>query len=80
MYWSSPVTLKYAPKVYQRKDKGKDLTACKNHLDECVQNYGRVLLVNLIDKKTEQLSLGTTFQTTIADLVASDRNYLANVR
>ena len=38
------------------------------------------MLINLIDKKTEQLRLGTAFKDAISDLTATTRHFLANVR
>lgn len=80
VYWSSPVTMKYAPKVYQRAVPEKDIAAFKLHAYELMSLYGRVIVVNLIDKKNEQLKLGETMAKTIADAATQDSHILANVR
>ncbi|ETW05418.1 hypothetical protein H310_03184 [Aphanomyces invadans] len=78
--WSSPVTLKYAPKVYQRQELEKDTAAFQLHAEELMKLYGRVILVNLIDKKTEQLKLGEAFEKTFANASALNTHILANIR
>ncbi|KAF1329386.1 Phosphatidylinositide phosphatase sac1-like protein, partial [Globisporangium splendens] len=80
VFWSSPVTMKYAPKVYQRGQPEKDIAAFKLHAYEMMSLYGRVLTVNLIDKKKEQLKLGEAMAKTIADAATQDSHILANVR
>ncbi|KAF0703822.1 Aste57867_7500 [Aphanomyces stellatus] len=78
--WSSPVSLKYAPKVYQRNQLEKDTAAFQLHADEVMKFYGRVIMVNLIDKKTEQLRLGEAFEKTFGHASVQDTHILANVR
>lgn len=80
VFWSSPVTMKYAPRVYQRAVPAKDIAAFKLHAYELMALYGRVLVVNLIDKKKEQLKLGEAMAKTIADAATEDSHVLANVR
>ncbi|CAI5739852.1 unnamed protein product [Peronospora destructor] len=80
VFWSSPATMKYAPKVYQGNDMGRDVAAFQKHAYELMSLYGRVLFVNLIDKKKEQLKLGETMAKTIADAATQDSHILAAVR
>ncbi|TYZ58368.1 hypothetical protein PybrP1_004962 [[Pythium] brassicae (nom. inval.)] len=80
VFWSSPVTMKYAPTVYQRAVPETDIAAFKLHAYELMALYGRVLVVNLIDKKKEQLKLGEAMAKTIADAATQDSHVLANVR
>lgn len=80
LYWSSPVTMKYAPKVYQANNPEKDVAAFQKHAYELMKLYGRVLIVNLIDKKKEQLKLGEALSKTLASAVAKDPHILVNVR
>ncbi|CAK4688253.1 unnamed protein product [Aphanomyces euteiches] len=78
--WSSPVTLKYAPKVYQRNQLEPDTAAFQLHANEMMKYYGRVIMVNLIDKKKEQLKLGEAIEKTFGHASALDTHILANIR
>ncbi|GLD99718.1 hypothetical protein PINS_up008446 [Pythium insidiosum] len=80
VYWSSPVSMKYAPTVYQRQDAARDTDAFLKHAYELMALYGRVVMVNLIDKKKEQLRLGEAFAKTVAAAATRDSHVLANVR
>ncbi|CAH0478635.1 unnamed protein product [Peronospora belbahrii] len=80
VFWSSPATMKYAPKVYQAGDTERNVTAFQKHAYELMSLYGRVLFVNLIDKKREQLKLGEAMAKTIADAATRDSHILAAVR
>ncbi|ETL35557.1 hypothetical protein L916_12328 [Phytophthora nicotianae] len=80
VFWSSPVTMKYAPKVYQAGDVERDVAAFQKHAYELMSLYGRVLFVNLIDKKKEQLKLGEAMAKTVADAATKDSHILAAVR
>ncbi|TMW61951.1 hypothetical protein Poli38472_009444 [Pythium oligandrum] len=80
IYWSSPVSMKYAPKVYQRNQPDKDVPAFKHHAYELTQLYGRVVIVNLIDRKKEQLKLGEALAKTLAEAATKDSHILASVR
>ncbi|KAE9037472.1 hypothetical protein PR003_g9376 [Phytophthora rubi] len=80
VFWSSPVTMKYAPKVYQAGDAEWDVAAFQKHAYELMSLYGRVLFVNLIDKKKEQLKLGEAMAKTVADAATKDSHILAAVR
>ncbi|KAI9917062.1 hypothetical protein PsorP6_018232 [Peronosclerospora sorghi] len=80
VFWSSPVSMKYAPKVYQANDMERDVAAFQKHAYELMSLYGRVLFVNLIDKKKEQLKLGEAMAKTIAEAATKDSHILAAVR
>jgi G:T-mismatch repair DNA endonuclease (very short patch repair protein) len=80
VHWSSPVTMKYAPKVYQLSKPEKNVAAFQKHVYELMKLYGRVLIVNLIDKKKEQLKLGEALSKTLACAVEKDAHILANIR
>jgi len=62
--WSSPVTMKYAPKVNLNRDHNLTAKAFQKHVDELLMVYGKqgIIMVNLIDKKKDQKNLGTAFQ------------------
>ncbi|RHY27914.1 hypothetical protein DYB32_006438 [Aphanomyces invadans] len=66
--------------VYQRQELEKDTAAFQLHAEELMKLYGRVILVNLIDKKTEQLKLGEAFEKTFANASALNTHILANIR
>ncbi|RHY55178.1 hypothetical protein DYB34_014073, partial [Aphanomyces astaci] len=78
--WSSPATLKYAPKVFQRAQADTDTASFQLHAEEMMKLYGRVILVNLIDKKTEQLKLGEAFEKTFGHASTLNTHILANIR
>lgn len=80
VFWSSPVTMKYAPKVFQAGDVARDVEAFQKHTYQLMELYGRVLFVNLIDKKKEQLKLGEAFAKTVAEASTKDSHILAAVR
>ncbi|CAI5741233.1 unnamed protein product [Hyaloperonospora brassicae] len=80
VFWSSPASMKYAPEVYQAIDKDRDVAAFQKHAYELMSLYGRVLFVNLIDKKKEQLKLGEAMAKTVADAATKDSHILAAVR
>lgn len=80
VFWSSPVTMKYAPKVYHAGDVERDVAAFQKHAYELMALYGRVLFVNLIDKKKEQLKLGEALAKTVAEAATKDSHILAAVR
>jgi hypothetical protein len=80
VFWSSPVTMKYAPKVYHAGDAERDVAAFQKHAYELMSLYGRVLFVTLIDKKKEQLKLGEAMAKTVTDAATKDSHILAAVR
>mmetsp|Transcript_37560 Transcript_37560/g.58662 ORF Transcript_37560/g.58662 Transcript_37560/m.58662 type:complete len:621 (+) Transcript_37560:148-2010(+) len=62
--WASPATLKYAPRVALDRDPARTALAFQKHCDEMLELYGPqgVVFVNLIDRKKDQLRLGTAFE------------------
>ncbi|CEG46441.1 phosphatidylinositide phosphatase sac1 [Plasmopara halstedii] len=80
IFWTSPVTMKYAPKVYQCDEFEQNVIAFQKHADELMKFYGRVLFVNLIEKKKEQLKLGETMAKVLAETASRDSHLLASVR
>ncbi|TDH72095.1 hypothetical protein CCR75_001255 [Bremia lactucae] len=80
VYWSSPATMKYAPLVYRAGDVERDVAAFQKHAYELISLYGRVLLINLIDKKKDQLKLGEAVTKTVAGAATMDSHILAAVR
>nr|CCA14342.1 phosphatidylinositide phosphatase SAC1like protein putative [Albugo laibachii Nc14] len=79
-HWSSPVNMKYAPPVYQRNRIEKDVEAFRKHAYELMQLYGRVILINLIDKKRHELQLGNALTKVIGTAANQDSHILATIR
>ncbi|CCI47497.1 unnamed protein product [Albugo candida] len=79
-HWSSPVNMKYVPPVYQRNKIEKDVEAFRKHAYELMQLYGRVILINLIDKRRHELQLGNTLTKVIGAAANQDSHILANIR
>lgn len=72
--WSSPVTMKYAPKVYIDDNREKAVDLCEKHIRETLDIYSDstaksgLIIVNLVDNKKEQGQLGVYYKEVI-DLV-----------
>ncbi|KAK8813513.1 phosphatidylinositide phosphatase SAC1-like protein [Blastocystis sp. ATCC 50177/Nand II] len=56
--WRQTPTLKYTPKIAVAKNP----ETLSRHFDALVREYGRVTVVNLIDKKKDQLMIGEAFE------------------
>ena len=66
--------MKYAPRVYQSMNRRANVQAFEKHAEESVGSYGRMLLINLIDQKTEQLRLGLEFKQVVDTLLSGDNH------
>jgi hypothetical protein len=64
LVWGQPSNFQPVPKIaFQEKNTYSHQLKCfKNHLSELNSNYGKITLVNLIDKKGDQLKIGELFQ------------------
>eukprot|EP00003_Mantamonas_plastica_P019929 TRINITY_DN322_c0_g1_i4.p1 TRINITY_DN322_c0_g1~~TRINITY_DN322_c0_g1_i4.p1 ORF type:complete len:622 (+),score=179.64 TRINITY_DN322_c0_g1_i4:57-1868(+) len=64
IYWQQPVTMKYTPKcnIIDKDDAEKHQSAYTKHLDDQIERYGNQSLVNLVDKKKDQLMLSEFFE------------------
>jgi phosphatidylinositol 4-phosphatase len=61
LLWEQSATMKYAPKCILNPKKESGLASFQRHISQQLDRYfGRVVLVNLIDKKGDQKVLGTT--------------------
>ncbi|KAM7455736.1 hypothetical protein BLSTO_03511, partial [Blastocystis sp. subtype 1] len=66
--WRQTPTLKYTPKIAVAKVAmmwrcdGQNPETLSRHFDALVREYGRVTVVNLIDKKKDQLMIGEAFE------------------
>lgn len=68
LYWQQNVTLKYTPKVTISKDEQQNKNGFLTHIKEITSQYGAVTIVNLIDKKKDQLTLGKEYEKYSEDL------------
>ena len=53
--------MKWSPPVKVNPNFDESIIAAKKHLNESSNEYGRQVIVNLIDKKGSQMRIGTTF-------------------
>ena len=60
--WSQTPTMKYTPKIRIFGEEGEASKPFGLHFDALVHEYGRVLVVNLIDKKKDQLMIGEAYE------------------
>ena len=66
--WRQTPTLKYTPKIAVAKVTmmwrcdGQNPETLSRHFDALAREYGRVTVVNLIDKKKDQLMIGEAFE------------------
>mmetsp|Transcript_61 Transcript_61/g.120 ORF Transcript_61/g.120 Transcript_61/m.120 type:complete len:628 (-) Transcript_61:36-1919(-) len=73
--WSSPVHMKYNPKVYIESDLARSATLCELHVSDMVTDTaplsggGSVTCINLIDGKKDQGKLAIAFKE-VVDLVS----------
>ena len=60
LLWEQTATMKYAPKCVINPKKESGLASFQRHVSQQLERYfGRVVIVNLIDKKGDQKVLGT---------------------
>lgn len=62
LYWQQNVTLKYTPKVTISNDEQQNKNGFLTHVKEITSQYGGITIVNLIDKKKDQLTLGKEYE------------------
>jgi hypothetical protein len=69
--WISPVHMRYDPVVFIDEDRNLSLDAARKHMLELTEKYSddenksTIILINLIDRKKDQLKLGSAYQETI---------------
>lgn len=75
--WSSPVTMKYDPVVYIEENIQESIDRAEKHVRDVEDNYcdnnhkSKVVFVNLVDMKKDQLKLGTQFDEVVNKLKQS---------
>ena len=60
--WSQSPYMKYTPKIRIFGEASGVSEPFGRHFDALVREYGRVTVVNLIDKKKDQLMIGEAFE------------------
>ncbi|CAE7343782.1 sac1, partial [Symbiodinium sp. KB8] len=60
--WSQAVNLRYNPKCALGANQAQSQMLFSQHMQEQFAKYGKVVAVNLIDKKGDQLSLGKAYE------------------
>jgi hypothetical protein len=61
LHWQQLPTLKYAPKITFTAAANQNAATLEKHLRKQMGVYGEVVMVNLIDKKKQELALGTAY-------------------
>jgi len=63
LLWSSPVCMKYTPKVFVG-DLNKSVEYAKKHFDQVIDLYGKegVICVNLVNMKKDEQTLGIKYK------------------
>jgi hypothetical protein len=75
LLWSQKPTLEYMPKGKVEESFASNLAACRLHVQDVKQAYGNLTLVNLVDKKGNQLFVGDAFTRIISELKDSQVRY-----
>jgi hypothetical protein len=60
--WTQCPNLQLNPKIALNDDYSENVNSFRKHVTEMKDNYGRVILINLIDKKKDQKIIGEYFQ------------------
>ena len=76
LLWSSPVCVKYTPKVFVG-DMTKSIAYAKKHFDQAVDLYGKegVICVNLVNMKKDEQTLGIRYKEVVDKLGRSNIRY-----
>uniref|UniRef100_A0A7S1KPB5 SAC domain-containing protein n=1 Tax=Percolomonas cosmopolitus TaxID=63605 RepID=A0A7S1KPB5_9EUKA len=69
LIWSQYANLKYTPEIKFHKDKKKQTTSFKAHMDSVFQSYGNnISIVNLCKKKGQELILSRYYETLLKNV------------
>lgn len=83
--WSSPVLMKYDPKVYIDPDRTRSVEWAEKHVTDVLSKYvdedGRsgIVFINLVDNKKDQGRLGTAFAEVIECLAGRFKHPLSYI-
>jgi hypothetical protein len=72
--WTQPPNLQLNPKITPRDDFTENANVFRKHISETRDNYGRIVLVNLIDKKKDQKNIGEYYMNLSKDLKENKSN------
>ncbi len=72
LLWSQKPNLQYDPPIIISPDQSENVAAARKHFEELKSFYGKVKVVNLIDKKGKQDTLGKAFGETLRALKMDD--------
>lgn len=75
LFWSQKPNLKYNPPIVVSPEEAESLEAGRKHFAELTQSYGKIKVVNLIDKKGRQNTLGQAFTRLVDNLKMKDVGY-----
>jgi len=76
LIWKQSPDIKYTPLIIPRDDYSLNANVFRKHITELVTNYGKTILVNLIDKKNNQGEIGDYFQ----NLAKEERENKSKIR
>lgn len=62
LLWDQSPTAKYTPRCTLSDKKMRSLDAFQRHMDTITKRYERIAVVNLIDRKGDQLALGNAYE------------------
>jgi hypothetical protein len=68
LLWIQAPNLQLNPKIVPRQDHSENSKSFCKHVSECINNYGKTVFVNLIDKKNDQKNIGEYFNTLCREL------------
>jgi phosphatidylinositol 4-phosphatase len=60
--WSQPSDFQFVPKIHIDSDFNKQMSIFSKHISELTSNYGKLTLINLIDKKGDQKKIGEFYE------------------
>eukprot|EP01117_Protostelium_nocturnum_P004163 TRINITY_DN1546_c0_g1_i1.p1 TRINITY_DN1546_c0_g1~~TRINITY_DN1546_c0_g1_i1.p1 ORF type:complete len:581 (-),score=131.13 TRINITY_DN1546_c0_g1_i1:54-1796(-) len=77
VFWSQKPNLKYKPKPVLTATESESLVACRRHFDEQSKHYGTQVVVNLIDHKPPEISLGNCYENLMKKMDPNQIRYVA---
>lgn len=75
LLWSQPPNLLFNPKIIVRPEFNENYGTLRKHISDIVDNYGRTVLVNLIENKGDQSIIGGYFKNLTKELKENKSTY-----
>jgi len=72
LIWTQKPNLQYDPPIYICQEDSENVEAARKHFLELRNSYGKIKIVNLIDKKGKQDLLGRAYEDLVAKLQLED--------